>query len=252
MAMLIVNLNKIIGDTEAWRARFAADMPDLEVRFWPDAGDPAEIDYLAFMRPNFDELPAFPNLKVMFTRSAGVDPFINHPNLPDAPLCKVEPSGGDPMMTEYVIMHVLRFHREMPAYQERQDRCAWERVPITRPEERRIGFLGLGMMATAPALILKQLGFPVSAWVRSPRNNAEIEIFHGEDQLEPFLNQTDIAVCLLPLTKATEGILSAKTFAMLPVGAMVINVGRGKHVVEADLIAALDSGHIRYAALDAL
>lgn len=252
MAMLIVNLNQVIGDTEMWRARFAKDMPELEVRFWPDGGDPSEIEYLAFMRPNFDELPAFTNLKVMFTRSAGVDPFINHPNLPDAPLCKVEPSGGDPMMTEYVIMHVLRFHRDMPAYEERQRRCAWERVPVTRPKDRRIGFLGLGMMATAPALVLKQLGFPVSAWVRSPRKNAEIEIFHGDDQLEPFLNQTDIAVCLLPLTRETEGILCARTFAMLPEGAMVINVGRGKHVVEADLIAALDSGHLRYAALDAL
>lgn len=252
MTLLIVNLNQFIEDTDAWRAKFAADMPELEVRFWPEGGDPAEVDYLAFMRPNFDELPAFPNLKVMFTRSAGVDPFINHPNLPKAPLCKVEPSGGDPMMTEYVIMHVLRFHREMPAYEERQRRCEWDRVPIVRPEHRRIGFLGLGMMATAPALMLQQLGFPVSAWVRSPREEEGIPIFHGDDQLEPFLNQTDIVVCLLPLTKQTEWILCARTFAMLPEGAMVINVGRGKHVVEADLIAALDSGHLAYAALDAL
>jgi glyoxylate/hydroxypyruvate reductase A len=99
---------------------------------------------------------------------------------------------------------------------------------------------------------LKSLGFPVSAWVRSPRQGAEIPIFHGGDQLERFLSQTDIAVCLLPLTPETEGIFCARTFAMMPNGAMLVNVGRGKHVVDSDLIAALDSGQLSYAALDAL
>jgi glyoxylate/hydroxypyruvate reductase A len=125
-------------------------------------------------------------------------------------------------------------------------------VPIARPEQRRVGFLGFGMMAKAPALILKQLGFPVSAWVRSPRQADEVPIFHGPDQLAAFLGQTDIAVCLLPLTAETEGIFCARTFAMMPRGAMLVNVGRGRHVVDADLIAALDSGHLSYAALDAL
>ena len=125
-------------------------------------------------------------------------------------------------------------------------------MPIVRPEERRIGFLGYGMMAKAPALILKQLGFPVTAWTRTPKPDAEIPVFHGPDQFQKFLGQTDIAVCLLPLTKETEGILGAKTFAMMPKGSMVINVGRGKHVVQKDLIEALDSGQLSYAALDAL
>ena len=81
---------------------------------------------------------------------------------------------------------------------------------------------------------------------------AEIPLFHGRDQLAPFLGQTDIAVCLLPLTAETEGIFCARTFAMMPRGAMLVNVGRGKHVVDKDLIAALDSGQLSYAALDAL
>jgi glyoxylate/hydroxypyruvate reductase A len=140
----------------------------------------------------------------------------------------------------------------MPKYQEAQKNREWLRTRIVRPEERRVGFLGYGMMAKAPALVLKSLGFPVSAWVRSPRQGEEIPIFHGADQLEPFLAQTDIAVCLLPLTRETEGILSARTFAMMPRGAMVINVGRGGHVVDTDLIAALDAGQLSYAALDAL
>jgi glyoxylate/hydroxypyruvate reductase len=204
------------------------------------------------MQPDFDILPAFPNLKAMFSRSAGVEAFVDHPKMPKVPLGKMEPPGGDPMMTEYVIMHVLRFHRDMPGYQMAQANREWRRTRIVRPEERRVGFLGYGMMAKAPALVLKSLGFPVSAWVRSPRENEEVPIFHGRGQLEPFLNQTDIAVCLLPLTRETEGIFCSRTFAMMPRGAMVINVGRGKHVVYDDLIRALDSGQLSYAALDAL
>jgi glyoxylate/hydroxypyruvate reductase A len=252
MALLIVNLDKQIGNAAAWRDNFADQLPDLEIRIWPDAGEPADIEYLAFIRPDFDVLPRLPNLKAMFSRSAGVEAFVNHPKLPKVPLGKVEPSGGDPMMTEYVVMHVLRFHRDMPGYQAAQAAREWRRTTIVRPEQRRIGFLGYGMMAKAPALVLQSLGFPVSAWVRSPREAAEVPIFHGPDQLERFLGQTDIAVCLLPLTRETEGIFCARTFAMMPRGAMLVNVGRGGHVVAEDLIKALDSGQLSYAALDAL
>jgi glyoxylate/hydroxypyruvate reductase len=252
MALLIIELDRRIGNAKSWRDTFAEQLPDLEIRIWPDPGEVGDIEYLAFMHPDFDALPVFPNLKAMFSRSAGVEAFVDHPRLPKVPLGKIEPPGGDPMMTEYVIMHVLRFHRDMPAYQAAQANREWLRKRIVRPEERRIGFLGYGMMAKAPALVLKSLGFPVSAWVRSPRDKEEVPIFSGRGQLEPFLNQTDIAVCLLPLTRETEGIFCARTLAMMPRGAILINVGRGGHVVEADLIAALDSGQLSYAALDAL
>ena len=252
MALLIVNLEKYIGDAEAWRNSLAEQVPDLEVRIWPDAGEPGDIEYLAFMHADFDILPTFRNLQAMFSREAGVNSFVNHPKLPNVPLGKVEPPGGDPMMTEYVVMHALRLHREMPAYQARQARREWQEGTITRPDQRRVGFLGYGMMAKAPALVLQALEFKVSAWVRTPKENAEVPIFHGPDRLEPFLNQTDIAICLLPLTKETAGIFCARTFDMMPKGAMLINVGRGQHVVDGDLIKALDSGQLSYATLDAL
>src|SRR5579862_5917716 len=207
MALLIVNLDRMIGNAQLWRDAVAEQMPQHQLRIWPDAGNVADIEYLAFIRPDFDALPPLPNLKAMFSRSAGVEAFVNHPRLPQVPLGKLEPPGGDPMMTEYVVMHVLRFHREMPKYQEAQKNREWLRTRIVRPEERRVGFLGYGMMAKAPALVLKSLGFPVSAWVRSPREAEEVAIFHGADQLPAFLAQTDIAVCLLPLTRETEGIL---------------------------------------------
>jgi len=252
MSLLIFGLDRHIGNAAAWRAAVARHLPRLELCVWPEIGDAAQVTYLAFMHPDFEVLPSFPNLRAMFTRAAGVETFIDHPKLPRVPLGKVEPPDGDPMMTEYVVMHVLRLHRDMPAYELAQSRREWRRVPIVRPEDRRVGFLGFGLMAKAPALVLKSLRFQVSAWVRTPRAAAEVPLFHGRDQLEPFLNQTDIAVCLLPLTRETEGIFCARTLAMLPRGAMLVNVGRGKHVVDRDLIAALDSGHLAYAALDAL
>jgi len=252
MALLIIDLDKNIGNAQVWRDTFAEQIPDLEIRIWPEPGNLADVEYLAFMHPDFGAFPAFPNLKAMFSRSAGVESFVNHPKLPKAPLCKIEPPGGDPMMTEYVIMHVLRLHRDMPGYAMAQANKEWRRTTIVRPEQRRVGFLGFGMMAKAPALALQSLGFKVHAWVRRRRNNGEIPIFHGHDQLEPFLNQTDIAVCLLPLTRETEAIFCARTFAMMPRGSMLVNVGRGKHVVDEDLIDALDSGQLSYAALDAL
>jgi glyoxylate/hydroxypyruvate reductase A len=252
MALLIIGLDQKIGPAQEWRDAFGQQLPDLPIRIWPDAGDLGEIEYLAFMHPDFDKLPAFPSLKAMFSRAAGVDDIVKHPKLPKVPLGKVEPPDGDPMMTEYTVMHVLRLHREMPTYQAAQARREWLRVPIRRPEHRRVGFLGFGLMAKTPALILKSLGFQVSAWVRSPRQAPEVPMFHGRDQLEPFLNQTDIAVCLLPLTAETAGIFCARTFAMMPRGAMLVNLGRGRHVVDEDLIAALDSGQLSHAALDAL
>ena len=174
MALLLSGLDQHIGSAQAWRDAFAEQLLGLEVRIWPQVGNVADIRYFAFMHPDFDALPTFPNLKAMFSRSAGVESFVRHPKLPKAPLGKVEPPGGDPMMTEYVVMHVLRFHRDMPGYQAAQARREWRRVTIVRPEQRRVGFLGFGMMAKAPALVLKSLGFKVSAWVRTPASRPTI------------------------------------------------------------------------------
>jgi glyoxylate/hydroxypyruvate reductase A len=123
MALLIYGLgNDEIGTTQSWRDILAELLPDLEIRIFPEVGDTSEITYLAFMHPDFEALPPLPNLKAMFSRSAGVESFIHHPKMPKAPLGKIEPAGGDPMMTEYVLMHVLRLHREMPLYQQAQAR----------------------------------------------------------------------------------------------------------------------------------
>ena len=167
MALLIVNLDKQIGNAQLWRDTVADQLPGMELRIWPEANDLDDIEYLAFIRPDFDILPPLPNLKAMFSRSAESRPLSTIRRGLGVPLGKVEPSGGDPMMTEYVVMHVLRFHRDVPGYAQAQANREWLRKPIVRPEQRRVGFLGYGLMSKAPALVLKSLGFPVSAWVRS-------------------------------------------------------------------------------------
>ena len=248
MALLICNL--MMGTPADWRAAINAELPGLDVRFWPEVGDPTDIEYLAFTRPNVDDWPAFPNLKAMLTRQAGVDGFIGHPGLPDVPLSKLEPEDGDPMMTEYSVMHVLRLHRSMPTYRERQARREWRQVEQKRPEERGVGFLGYGTMARKPARLLRDMGFDMAAWARTPKPGAEIPVHAGAEGLQTILERSDIVVCLLPLTGETRGILNAEAFAKMPAGGMVINIGRGEHVVVDDLIAALDSGHLYHAALD--
>jgi len=124
-------------------------------------------------------------------------------------------------------------------------------IPQKQPHEQRVGFMGFGILAQPPARALHGLGFDVAAWTRSARQDDDIEMFHGTDGFEAFLARTDIAVCLLPLTEETECILNAETFARMPEGACIVNLGRGGHLVDADLIAALDSGQLSGATLDA-
>src|SRR5207237_4356275 len=107
-ALLILELDKRIRNAQAWRDTFREQIPELPIRIWPDAGELRDIEYLAFMHPDFNKLPALPNLKAMFSRAAGVDDIVKHPKLPKVPLGKVEPPGGDPMMTEYVVMQIGR------------------------------------------------------------------------------------------------------------------------------------------------
>ena len=129
MALLIYGLDRQIGNAQAWRDNFAEHRcPVSKSASFPRSGMRRDIEYLAFMRPDFDAIPTLPNLKAMFSRSAGVEAFIDHPRLPQVPLGKIEPEGGDPMMTEYTVMHVLRFHREMPLYQAAQANREWLRT----------------------------------------------------------------------------------------------------------------------------
>ena len=238
------------GTGDVWRRAFAAAMPEVEVRVWPEVGDPATIDIAAVGSVPPGALAKLPNLRLILSLTAGVDTLLSDPSLPDVPIARTADHDGDAMMNETALLHVLRHHRFMPDYLAAQQRGEWIRRPIKAARERPVGVMGLGSVGLAIANALAKVGFPVAGWVRQPRSVTGIEIFSGREQFDAFLARSEILLNLLPLTPQTHGIVNAELLKALPKGAAFINLGRGDHVVEADLMAALDSGHLAAATLD--
>ncbi len=212
------------------------------------------IDYVLSFRPPPGFLKTLPNLKVVFSLGAGVDGFLADPEYPKhIPLVRFVDNSLSTEMAQYVLLHVLMVHRSQRALDAAQKDVRWVQTMLPRrTEDTRVGILGLGEIGAVSARLLVELGFSVSGWSRTPKTMAGVKSFAGKDALAGFLGQCDILVCLLPLTPDTRGILNARTFAMLPKGAFVINAARGGHVVEADVIPAIESGQLSGAALDVL
>jgi glyoxylate/hydroxypyruvate reductase A len=247
MALL---LTPIFGPPEEWRNLIAAELPDMEIRIWPEVDDPSEIEIAAVAGLPRGKLKTFPNLRLIVSLTAGVDMLIGDPELPNVPIVRAADPGGDAMINEFALLHVLRHHRELPELALAQQRAEWLRLKPKHAHERPVGVMGLGAIGLSVAQTLAQHGFDVAGWVRSPRQVEGVTIFHGSDRLPTFLQRSEIVVNLLPLTDETNGILNASAFAAMPSGAAVVNLGRGPHVVEADLMAALDNGHLAAATLD--
>jgi glyoxylate/hydroxypyruvate reductase A len=247
---MAILLTPTSGGAEAWRDALIAAMSGEDVRVWPNVGERNEIDIAAVGAPPAGALRGLTNLRLIISLTAGTDALLRDPDLPPVPIVRAGASVGDAMMNETVLLHVLRHHRYLPEYQRAQARHEWLRLPITPAHERKVGVTGLGPIGLAAAKALAAAGFQVAGWVRRPRTDAGVEVFAGREQLSAFLARSEIVVNLLPLTPETRGIFDAAAFRALPKGAAIINLGRGEHVVEADLIAALDSGHLSAATLD--
>ena len=248
---MILLMTPIFAPAPVWRDGFTKEMPELEVRFWPETGERSEIDAVAAGRLPDNAMRSFPNLKLIVSLFAGQDLMLSDKTLPTTvPMVRAANPDGDEMMTETALLHVLRHHRQLPELLLAQQQGEWASPKRLRTRDRKVGVMGLGPIGLAAAKTLAAQGFQVAAWVRRPRQVDGIEIFHGADQLGAFLARSEILVNLLPLTPETEDILGKKAFAQMPRGASIINLGRGQHVVDADLIAALDSGQLVAATLD--
>jgi glyoxylate/hydroxypyruvate reductase A len=249
MKLLFISKEDKIGP---WREALAAEMPELEFRAYPkEFSDPAEIDYALVWKPPAGLLKTLPNLKAILSLGAGIDHLSDDPDLPrHLPVSRLVDRCLTQGMSEYVLYWVLHHHRHMAEYTAMAARKEWGAIRQCDPRHRRIGILGLGELGSDAATKLAMLDFDVAGWSRTEKDIPGVTSFHGTDRLGAFLARTDILVCLLPMTVHTRGIINADTLARLPEGAIVINCARGAHVVDRDLLAALDSGHIRAATLD--
>jgi glyoxylate/hydroxypyruvate reductase len=236
----------------AWRDALLELEPGLEIRMFPAAGDPADIEAaVCWTAHDMAELRRYPNLRLIVSMGAGVDHLMRPPGPPPGiPVARLVDARLTTGMTEWVLLNVLRFHRQDPDYRALQAARIWEELPAPETSARRIGILGVGELGSASARALLSLGFPVMGWSRRPKEVPGVEMFDGPGGLDAMLPRTDILVCLLPLTPDTRGVLNARTLGLLPRGAFLINGARGGHVVQPDLLAALDEGHVAGAALD--
>jgi len=241
---------------ERWQARFDEVCSDRRVLQLPAANfDPAEVHYAAVWKPVPGELAGFPNLRVIFNLGAGVDALMADASLPNVPLVRVAVGDLTDRMTEYVVLHVLMHHRQEPYLRTSQREKRWAPKFQWPASAVSVGIMGLGTLGANAAKVLKRIGFRMAGWSRGRKEVNGVACFHGKAQLEAFLRQTDILVCLLPLTADTRGILNRDLFAKLnrngPIGApVVINAGRGGLQNEEDILSCLDDGTLGAASLD--
>jgi glyoxylate/hydroxypyruvate reductase A len=237
---------------KAWESAFRGLAP--EIGFTVSRGDfpPGTVaDWAVVWKPPAGALARLKGLKGIFSLGAGVDHVLNDPEFPkDVPLARVVDPYLTAGMSEYVVLHVLAHHRGLFRNLTDQAEGRWAPFAARRADETRVGILGMGELGTDAARKLRPFGYRLAGWSQTRKSEPDVESFAGTDELRPFLARTDILVCLLPLTPATRGILNTATLSLLPEGAVIINAARGGHLIEPDLLAALDEGQISGATLD--
>ncbi len=239
-----------------WKRRFDEVCGDRPVWLLPEGqGDAADVHYAAVWKPVPGELAAFPNLRVIFNLGAGVDALMADQSLPKVPLVRVAVGDLTHRMTEYVVLHVLMHHRQELYLRASQREKRWQPKYQWPAGAVTVGIMGLGTLGSDAAAVLRRLGFRVAGWSSTAKAIEGVDCFHGRQELDAFLQRTDILVCLLPLTADTRHILNRGLFAKLnragPMGAPVlINAGRGGLQNETDILHCLDDGTLGAASLD--
>ncbi|NUW59214.1 glyoxylate/hydroxypyruvate reductase GhrA [Cronobacter muytjensii] len=242
-------------DVAQWAALLQRHLPHARLRAW-EPGDNAPADYALVWHPPYEMLRGRTHLKAIFVLGAGVDSLLSrldvHPDLlpPDVPLCRMEDTGMAAQMQEYAVSQVLHWFRRFDDYAALQREAKWQPLEEYRHADFTIGVLGAGVLGGQVAQSLHSWGFPVRCWSRSRKAYPGIESFAGTHELAAFLRGTRVLINLLPNTPETVGIINGGLLAALEDNAYVLNLARGVHLVEEDLLAALDSGKIKGAMLD--
>lgn len=239
-------------NTSHWESALKERRPGLEVYVYPNTAPPAEqVEFaLAWNHPP-GVFTNFPNLKCIASTGAGVDHILRDPELPEGvQITRIVDEDLTQDMATFVTAQVLNHVRGLHRYKEAQRSHTWKQHSYKRTAEVVIGVMGMGVLGAYTAQQLSKLGFKVNGWSRSPKLIEGIGAYAGTEELTAFLEKANILICLLPLTKDTANILNKDTFSKLPKGAYIINVARGEHVVDEDLIDMLDQGHLSGASLD--
>jgi glyoxylate/hydroxypyruvate reductase A len=243
-------------DPGPWERALRARDPARDIRLWPHGVDsPDDIRYACAWNAPAGLLATLPRLRAVFSLGAGVDHLLGDPDFPPVPVVRVVHPDLTMRLTEYAVLHVLMCHRRRRLYDAQQRHRIWKAHDQPSASEVSVGVMGLGVIGSTVAQALAGLGFQVAGWSRTPKTLRGIATYHGADGLDDFLARSEILVCLLPATPATERMIDLALLRKLKRngaagGAHLINAGRGRVQVDADIVAALDEGTLESATLD--
>jgi len=239
------------GVIEPWARDFAAALPQAETVVWEEGERVAPCDYAVLWAPTPALLDGLAGVKAIFLMGAGVDAILKFGDaLPPVPIVRLGDAGMAEQMADYVAHAVLRYFRRFDDYERQAREGLWRPLELQDKKSFTVGVLGLGKLGVPVVRTLRQLGFPVRGWSRTPKDLPGVACYAGIDQLDAFLAGTRVLVCMLPLTPDTSNLLDRARLSQLPEGAYLINVARGALVAEPDLLALIRAGHIAGATLD--
>lgn len=233
---------------EPWIEELQAHLPGVAVENWTEGDAPA--DYAVTWAPPQAFVDQQTQLRALFNVGAGVDKLLRLRLPQGLRVIRLDDAGMGVQMAEYVCHAVSRHFREFASYEAQARQGEWKQHAARQRSAFNVGVLGLGVLGQQVGAALRHFEFPVLGWSRSAREIDGIRCFAGQAQLPEFLAQCQALVCLLPLTPDTQGILGRAKLGLLPAGAYVVNVARGEHLVDEDLLALLDNGHLGGATLD--
>jgi glyoxylate/hydroxypyruvate reductase A len=251
MTTLLLHLSDV--DEARWAESYRAALPGVTVVRQNEAYDPAAVDYVFVWKPKAGAFDGLSGLKAVLSLGAGADALLRHPELPAAPVVRFVDANLTRRMTDYVVAQVTMHHRQFTRYKRDQAARRWSQLYPPEAARTNVGIMGLGVLGIDAAQKLRDLGFGVVGWSRSPKSIEGVRTFAG-DAFDAFLAETDILCCLLPLTPDTTGILDMTVFRklrrQLEGGPVLVNAARGGHQKEADIVAALTDGTLGAASLD--
>jgi glyoxylate/hydroxypyruvate reductase A len=248
MTSEVMAFYSVLDDFKTWRAVLAAEGIDL--RQADDIADPASVRHALVWKPPHGFFSRYPNLGLVVNLGAGVDALVGRDDLPDVPITRLSDPKMARMMAGYVLCAVIRYARDIPAFERAQRQHRWHYIHPRDPENITVGVLGLGELGLTAALECVRQGYRVHGWSNTLKSVEGIETSAGLSALPDILGDSDILVCMLPQTPQTRGLLNIERLAQMKRGAVFINVSRGSIVDEPALIEALRSGHIAEATLD--